>query len=225
MVNRVFLSQYNSTFTQIWSIALYYFAHVKALFCYCHKYRNYCLEFKVNNNSLAPPLCDLSQPRRGSWRPIRRRAWWCPTWWLLEWASGSPSAPGPLYAFSTPRLWNTYRTSTSQHQYTTLCLVRHRNAFVLLCPSVAVSSITTFCDILLFLILNRHLDSHANLFETCFLSHLESAIIQTSPCVAHRKCSLLAQVLVDISVGVVPDSCCYGSLAKPSPFFLKPHFI
>lgn len=74
----------------------------------------------LTNNSV--PV--LAQSCRGSWRPIRRRAWWCPTWWWLGWASGSPSAPGPPYASSTLRLWNTYRTSTSQRRCITLCLVR-----------------------------------------------------------------------------------------------------
>lgn len=75
------------------------------------------------------PKARVSLPRppssRGSWRSTRRRAWWCPTWWWRGWASGSPSAPVPLCAFSTPRRWSTCRTLTSPHLSTTRYLVRH----------------------------------------------------------------------------------------------------
>lgn len=118
----------------------------------------------------------LAQPRRGSWRPIRRRAWWCPTWWLLGWASGSPSAPGPPYASSTLRLWNTYRTSTSQHRCITLYLVRsYYWAFYFWGRPLGWLRSFVFNNFLwnsLLFVLNQSLDRHPNLFETCFQSHL-----------------------------------------------------
>ncbi|KAI4804796.1 hypothetical protein KUCAC02_026411 [Chaenocephalus aceratus] len=52
----------------------------------------------------------------------RRRAWWCPTWWWPGSASGSPPAPAPLCASSTPRPWSTCRTLTSPHLFTIPCL-------------------------------------------------------------------------------------------------------
>lgn len=72
----------------------------------------------------------VSLVSRGSWRPTRRRAWSCPTWWWLEWASGSPSALAPRCVSSTQRPWSTCRTLTSPRLSITSWPVRHKFHFV-----------------------------------------------------------------------------------------------
>lgn len=78
---------------------------------------------------LIVPICPVLSTR-DSWRPIRKREWWCPTWWWPGWASGSPSARAPLCVFSTQRPWSTCRTSISQHPCIIHCLVgRQKSLF------------------------------------------------------------------------------------------------
>lgn len=78
-------------------------------------------EFIMTVDSIVP-ICPVLSTR-DSWRPIRKREWWCPTWWWPGWASGSPSARAPLCVFSTQRPWSTCRTSISQHLCIIHCLV------------------------------------------------------------------------------------------------------
>lgn len=79
--------------------------------------------------------CQILAPSlgsRASWRPTRRRAWWCPTWLLLVWVSGWPSRPAAPFASSTRRHCSTFRTSTWPHPSTTCSRVGQAG----LCPDM-----------------------------------------------------------------------------------------